>query len=126
MSVTVQQTRIFKYGALVLDDPGADMSLNEVKEFYGEVYPELTQSNIEGPEITDEGLVYEFRKTVGTKGYQDMVGISDIAWRKAKVEHNESVPRVTALMQDAAKILIESEPDGSDTFFAPAEMQEVI
>lgn len=126
MSVTVQQIRIFKYGALVLDDPGADMSLNEVKEFYSEVYPELTQSNIEGPEITDDGLVYEFRKTVGTKGYQDAVSISDIAYRKVKVKHNDNVPRVTALMQDAAKILTESEPDGSDTFFAPSEMQGVI
>jgi hypothetical protein len=66
-----------------------------------------------------------------------MVTIADISYGKTKVEHNENVPRVTALMQDAAKILTESEPDGSDTFFAPEpdgsdtffappEMQEVI
>jgi len=31
-------------------------------------YPELTQSVIDGPEITEEGVAYKFRKSVGTKG----------------------------------------------------------
>jgi hypothetical protein len=49
-----------------------------LKDFYANAYPELTQSIIEGPDVSDEGLTYTFRKSVGTKG-NDTVSVSEIA-----------------------------------------------
>ena len=67
--MSIQQiTRVFKYGSLVLDDPGREMTAAEVKDFYADVYPELTQAVIEGPDYTDTQEVFEFKKAVGTKG----------------------------------------------------------
>jgi len=61
--------RKFKYGSLDLEDPGMEMSPDEVRNFYAGVYPELTQSVIEGPEYNDDGsITYSFSKAVGTKG----------------------------------------------------------
>ncbi len=68
MAKIQQITRVFKYGSLVLDDPGLEMSAADVKDFYADVYPELTQAGIEGPDYTDTQEVYEFKKAVGTKG----------------------------------------------------------
>jgi PRTRC genetic system protein C len=64
-----QLTRVFKYGSLNLEDPGREMSAQEVKDFYADVYPELTQAGIEGPDYKDLQEVYEFKKAVGTKGW---------------------------------------------------------
>lgn len=60
--------RVFVYGALQLDDPDAGMKPEEVKEFWSDVYPELTQAVIEGPEYKEDSIEYTFRKAVGTKG----------------------------------------------------------
>ncbi len=43
--------RIFRYGALELEDPDPHMTVDEVKDFWGDVYPELTQAVIEGPRL---------------------------------------------------------------------------
>lgn len=64
----VQVERIFKYGGTVLDDPDPAMSPAEVKDFYADIFPELTQAVIEGPEYSDTQAVYTFEKKVGTKG----------------------------------------------------------
>ena len=45
--------RIFKYNTMHLDDPDPKMSPEEVKEFYSNIYPELTQAEIEGPIMGD-------------------------------------------------------------------------
>ena len=42
--------RVFRYGALELEDPDPKSTAEEVKDFWGDVYPELTQAVIEGPE----------------------------------------------------------------------------
>ena len=43
--------RVFRYGALELEDPDPKSTAEEVKDFWGDVYPELTQAVIEGPEV---------------------------------------------------------------------------
>ena len=73
----VTTKRIFKYGTLVLEDPDISFSDEEVKEFYADVYPELTQATIEGPEPSEDGLIYTFVKAVGTKG--NKVSLAEIA-----------------------------------------------
>ncbi len=61
--------RVFKFGDIELEDPGAELTPQEVFESYKEVYPELTNGSIEGPEIDEEDrAVYEFKTHVGKKG----------------------------------------------------------
>jgi PRTRC genetic system protein C len=60
--------RIFKYGQMNLEDIDPARTPEEIRDHYANVYPDLTQSTIEGPRTTPEGLVYEFHRTYGTKG----------------------------------------------------------
>ncbi len=69
MPLTVEALpRVFIYNAITLDDPDPKMTAEEAKEFWANVYPELTQSQIEGPYNENERIVYKFVRTVGTKG----------------------------------------------------------
>ncbi len=71
--------RTFKYNTIVLDDPDPEMTPEQVKEFYANIYPELTQANIEGPELTENGLNYKFHRSYGTKGtitVKDLLSLS--------------------------------------------------
>ena len=69
MALNVQgMKRVFKYGNRTLEDPGKNMSPEEVMQFYSGTYPEQTTSNVHGPKVEDDKAVYEFKTTVGTKG----------------------------------------------------------
>lgn len=58
-----------KDGTLVtLPDPNPEFSVEEVMQFYGGQYPELTTATIEGPKIEGKAAVYSAKTTVGTKG----------------------------------------------------------
>ena len=59
--------RMFNYNNIVLDDPDPQMSPEDVKNFYANLYPELTQAIVEGPEL-GENLEYKFNRSYGTKG----------------------------------------------------------
>lgn len=63
-----QLTREFTYNGIKLPDPNPEMSLEQVREIYSPAYPELTTAAIEGPEITNETMVYRFVRAVGAKG----------------------------------------------------------
>lgn len=76
-----QAVRVFKYNGMELQDPGIAQSVEEVREFYANLYPELNNAEIEGPEHKAGKIIYEFRKAVGTKG--------------AKNEKNTDLPLVT-------------------------------
>ena len=60
--------RVFKYNNMKLEDPDVKMTVEEVKQFYSNVYPEITQSVTEGPEYKGKEMVYSFTRAVGTKG----------------------------------------------------------
>lgn len=60
--------REFRYNGVVLADPNNGFSLNQVRDFYANVYPEITSADIEGPVQTGAKAVYTFRRAVGTKG----------------------------------------------------------
>ncbi len=60
--------RSFAYNGVSLPDPGANMSLEVVRDVYSAVYPEIVSASIEGPEQRGGKLVYAFRKAVGSKG----------------------------------------------------------
>ncbi len=124
MTLKVSVNRIFKYNSLILDDPDPKWSIEEVKDFYGNAYPELTQSIIEGPDVSDEGLTYIFRKSVGTKG-NDTVSVSRIADESYHVPLDRKIAVVTDLMQQFASVIVSAQPDGDD-LMAPSALQEVI
>jgi len=60
--------REFKYNGVALADPGAMLSLPQVRDFYANVYPEITSADIEGPQQVGNKQIYTFRRAVGTKG----------------------------------------------------------
>ena len=51
-----------------LPDPDPKMSPQDVMQFYAQKYPELTNTNVLGPEIKENKQVFSFTTTVGTKG----------------------------------------------------------
>ena len=60
--------RKFKYNGITLSDPAAEQTPEQVKQFYANQYPELTNSVIDGP-VTKGGVsTYTFNRAVGTKG----------------------------------------------------------
>jgi PRTRC genetic system protein C len=60
--------REFTYNGIKLPDPNPEMNLDQVREVYSPAYPELTTAAIEGPEVTNDALVYRFVRAVGAKG----------------------------------------------------------
>ena len=60
--------RVFMHGNITLNDPDPSMAPEEVMQFYTNTYPELTTSNVHGPEVNGDKAVYKFKTTVGTKG----------------------------------------------------------
>jgi PRTRC genetic system protein C len=72
MAIETQElTRAFKYNSVDLADPGAAYTPGQVRDFYQNIYPEITTAAIEGPEVADGRMVYTFRRAVGTKGADD-------------------------------------------------------
>jgi PRTRC genetic system protein C len=60
--------RKFSFNGLKLPEPDERMSVEEVKSFYANQYPELTTAAISGPEIVGNAMQYTFSRAIGTKG----------------------------------------------------------
>lgn len=60
--------RSFSFNGLKLPEPNERMSLEEVKAFYANQYPELTTAAVSGPEIVGDVMQYTFTRAIGTKG----------------------------------------------------------
>jgi len=65
-------TREFKFKKdgtpITLPDPNAEFTVQEVLNFYGGQYPELTTATLDGPKVEGSKAVYSVQTTVGTKG----------------------------------------------------------
>ena len=69
MALTVHELRrVFRYNGVKLADPQINMKPDDVRQFYAATYPELTTAIVEGPTTTDREQIWEFRKSVSTKG----------------------------------------------------------
>ena len=69
--MTIQVTsleRSFSYNGVSLPDPGAALTLEQVRDVYSAAFPEIVSASIEGPEHKNGKLLYVFRKAVGAKG----------------------------------------------------------
>jgi PRTRC genetic system protein C len=60
--------RSFSFNGLKLPEPDERMSIEEVKSFYANQYPELTTAAISRPEIVGNSIQYTFSRAIGTKG----------------------------------------------------------
>ena len=101
--------RVFRYGALELEDPDSHMTADEVKDFWGDVYPELTQAVTEGPEYKDDRAEYTFHRAVGTKGNEG---------------GNEEIADTLQLMDDLARVIVEV--PGEDYLLPPWQELEPV
>ncbi|MBS1918265.1 MAG: PRTRC system protein C [Bacteroidetes bacterium] len=72
MLQTTNLPRVFLFDnngvELRLTDPSATMNADAVLHFYSNTYPLLTTAKIEGPEIKNDEVQYNFITTIGTKG----------------------------------------------------------
>jgi len=67
---TTPLKRVFDYNGMTLEDPNpaANMTPEEVVQFYANIYPELTNATIEQTEIKEGVATYSIRRAAGTKG----------------------------------------------------------
>ncbi|MGX7004154.1 PRTRC system protein C [Caballeronia sp. KNU42] len=70
---TESLAREFRYNGAKLTDPSPKFSLQQIRDFYANTYPEIVNAEIEGPEVVANKNVYTFRRAVGTKGAHDVV-----------------------------------------------------
>ena len=105
--------RVFRYGALELEDPDTTFTAEEVKDFWGDVYPELTQAVIEGPDYKDDRAEYTFRRAVGTKG------------GKPEGKAKEEMADALQLMDDIARIVALETPGDEPVLLPWQELEPV-
>jgi PRTRC genetic system protein C len=60
--------RVFLYNGVKLPDPGAHLTVEEVRDMYVATYPELATAAIEGPSPKNGEMEYSFVRSVGYKG----------------------------------------------------------
>jgi PRTRC genetic system protein C len=60
--------RDFVYRGISLEDPDPKLSIEEIRSFYANQFPELTTTAITGPETVGDRLRYRFERAIGTKG----------------------------------------------------------
>ena len=111
MEVT-KSIREFKYNGVALKDPGPGFTLEQVREFYATLYPEIINAAIEGPTTAGAKTVYEFRRAVGTKGNGDVLARVDrlIARRKARAQAT-AVPRRDQRLHAAVALIAHHHSD---------------
>jgi PRTRC genetic system protein C len=126
MPATLQKIkRVYEYNNLKLDDIDG-MSPEEVKDFYSNIYPQLTQAETDGPELKNDTEVYVFRKAVGTKG----ITVRELAAGKGLPMADMSSKNI-ALMTNVAAALCTaayySDDEGVSSFILPpGEVLEVL
>ena len=60
--------RSFIYNGVKLPDPGANLTVEQVRDMYVATYPELATASVEGPTPVNGSMQYKFTREVGTKG----------------------------------------------------------
>lgn len=123
--------RAFKYNGMELVDPGPALTPDAVKEFYANIYPEINNAAIEGPEHVGSKAVYEFRRAVGTKGAnnlrQHLAGI--VSGKIAHVANApaEDVLEVSSAIRDCAHDALELFRDSvADPVLPPSALLPIL
>jgi PRTRC genetic system protein C len=83
--------RKFKYNSVTLPDPNADMSPEEVREFFATQFPELLNAVVEGPVTKDNTSTYTFTRAAGAKGAVQPASAAEIVVRVAQAPRRSTV-----------------------------------
>ena len=67
MKVSIPE-RVFTYNGTSSPDPDRNLSVEQVRTFYANQFPELTTAAVSGPENAGGKLRYSFTRAIGTKG----------------------------------------------------------
>lgn len=131
MSLTVETaTRAFKFSGRALQDPDIKMTPQQVKDFYAGIYPELTNAEIEGPDMKGAVAHYEFRKAVGTKGTDLRTRLQSLAagqlpQLRGNVVRPDDAAAAAPLATACRRLIKASEHDG-ERVTAPAELLTIL
>jgi len=69
MAIKIEKLeRIFLYGSAKLPDINPDLTVEQVREVYMPMYPEITTATVVGPEFVDGKMRYTFNRAIGHKG----------------------------------------------------------
>lgn len=68
MEIANQLETVIRYNGVNLPLPDQSMSIAAAKTFYATIYPELTNAETLSPIVENDLLIYEFKRSVGTKG----------------------------------------------------------
>lgn len=60
--------RVFFYGGRSLPDPDPQMTPEAVKNYYSAIHADLTNAAVEGGNFEGDTQVFQFKRSVGTKG----------------------------------------------------------
>lgn len=60
--------RQFIYNGRVLGDPDSSLTPEQVKAFYANIHPDLTNASVEGGRFEAGMQVFDFKRAIGTKG----------------------------------------------------------
>lgn len=60
--------RRFLYNGRILPDPDNQLSPEQVKTFYSAIHGDLTNAAVEGGQFEANAQIWEFKRSVGTKG----------------------------------------------------------
>jgi PRTRC genetic system protein C len=60
--------RVFLFNGSKLPDVNPEFSVEQVRDTYGNTYPELATAAVEGPTPMDGTMQYVFTRAVGAKG----------------------------------------------------------
>ncbi len=123
MALTLEALpRVFTYNAIALDDPDPKMPPEDVKQFWANIYPELTQSQVEGPHNEPERVAYKFVRTVGTKG---VISVVDLINSRPSDQRPPDLPFDGFLMERAAQVLLRA-ARGERMVLPPSEVLEPV
>jgi PRTRC genetic system protein C len=60
--------REFYYNGIRIPDPGAELSVEQVRDLLTPQFPEIATASLSGPEATGSVMRYTFSRAIGTKG----------------------------------------------------------
>lgn len=69
MALTATPTaRRFLFNGRILPDPDPQLTPEQVKTFYSAIHGDLVNAAVEGGQFEGDAQIWEFKRSVGTKG----------------------------------------------------------
>lgn len=104
--------RVFSYQGMELPDLASMQPPEAVKALYAMQYPELTNSEVHGPEVRGTNLVYTFVRATGTKGDGSLDGVPAVPFveRLAAIAAGQDDPMRPLLPQFTLPVPFDRKP----------------